>query len=60
MMTRKDYVQTAEILNDLYRFSDASDDQIENTVLAFADMFEADNPRFMRKVFFDACYKEGN
>jgi hypothetical protein len=58
MMTRKDYLATSAILNDLYRFSDASDDQIENCVIAFADMFSADNERFDRKRFFQACYKE--
>lgn len=58
MMTRKDYVATSAILNDLYRFSDASDDQIENCVIAFADMFSADNERFDRKRFFQAVYKE--
>jgi hypothetical protein len=58
MMTRKDYVATANILNDLYLYSDASDDQIENCVIAFADMFSADNERFNRQIFFNACYKE--
>ena len=59
MMTRKDYVSTAEILNDLYlNLPDEKLDFFEETVLSFALMFEQDNERFNRKIFFDACYRE--
>ena len=54
MMTRKDYVATAEILSsykdligDEFTFHDLVDD--------FAAMFESDNPKFKADVFFDAC-----
>jgi len=59
MMTRKDYVSTAEILNHLYlNLPDESLDHFEETVLSFVLMFEQDNERFSRKIFFDACYRE--
>ena len=53
MMTRKDYVSTAEILKtyaeamDLFFFEDLVND--------FADMFEEDNARFNRVRFVEAC-----
>ncbi len=57
MMTRKDYVATAEILSsfkdliaDEFTFHDLADE--------FASMFQADNPRFDSKKFFEACNKD--
>lgn len=54
MMTRKDYVNTAEILlsfkdliNDDFTFQDLVDE--------FADMFSADNERFNYEKFREAC-----
>lgn len=53
MMTRKDYVSTAEILKtyavamDLFFFEDLVND--------FADMFAEDNARFNRVRFVEAC-----
>ena len=53
MMTRKDYVSTAEILKtyaeamDLFFFQDLVND--------FADMFAEDNARFNRVRFVEAC-----
>lgn len=53
MMTRKDYVSTAEILKtyaeamDLFFFEDLVND--------FADMFAEDNARFNRVRFLEAC-----
>lgn len=52
MMTRKDYVQTSEILSDW-------SDVMEYTTLYalakdFADYFEKDNPRFDRNRFYSA------
>ena len=56
MMTRKDYVATAEILNG-YK------DQIDFLILAdlaedFADMFAEDNDRFNHQIFIDAVFEE--
>lgn len=61
MMTRKDYVSTAEILSN-YFYTSVFDEQGE---LLFADlvddfslMFESDNPRFDADKFASACYKK--
>jgi hypothetical protein len=56
MMTRKDYVATAKILNN-YK------DNIEYIVLSemadeFAEMFEDDNPNFDYQRFIDAIWQE--
>ena len=54
MMTRKDYVATAEILNS---FKDLIDEfTFEDLVLEFNDMFAADNPNFSTIKFQEACY----
>lgn len=58
MMTRKDYVATAEILNG-YK------DTIDFLVLAdlaedFAEMFAEDNERFNHQRFIDAVFMEDN
>jgi hypothetical protein len=57
MMTRKDYVATAEIL---YGFKDLIGDQLvfEDLVDEFSLMFESDNERFDHVKFFNACHKE--
>jgi hypothetical protein len=57
MMTRKDYVSTAEILSALAR-QQMSEADYEDLVLEFADMFSADNPRFSSTKFEEACHKE--
>lgn len=62
MMTRKDYVSTAEILADYRRTfygsgltaTVAFDEMVED----FAQMFADDNERFMRSKFIDACLGE--
>lgn len=56
MMTRKDYIATADILN-------AQKDNIDFIILsdiatAFADYFEEDNPRFDYQRFIDAVFAE--
>jgi hypothetical protein len=57
MMTRKDYVATAEILNKFYdHITVAQEEAFDNLVADFAVMFENDNPRFMGNKFVDACY----
>lgn len=60
MMTRKDYVETANILNEYV-------DEIDFSILAdiaenFAEMFANDNPRFSHQRFIDAVFadKEDN
>ena len=57
MMTRKDYVATAEILNG---FKDLIGDQFvfEDLVDEFSLMFESDNERFDHVKFFNACHRE--
>lgn len=56
MMTRKDYVETANILN-------AYKDSIDFLILAdlageFAEMFANDNDRFDHQRFIDAVFQE--
>jgi len=55
MMTRKDYVETAKILN---QFSDTIDSHVfQDLVFEFSEWFSADNPRFDETRFWDACTK---
>ena len=53
MMTRKDYVSTAKILQNYALLLGQGD--YEDLVDEFAEMFEADNPNFNTIKFFDAC-----
>ena len=53
MMTRKDYVATAEILSN-YAL-DLGQGAFEDLVNDFVEMFESDNPRFDSARFIDAC-----
>ena len=56
MMTRKDYVETAKILN---QFADRMDSHSFNDlVFEFSEWFSSDNPRFDENRFYDACVKE--
>ena len=50
-MTRKDYVVTAEILNE---YLDESNDVVQAIAKEFANYFEEDNVRFNRKRFMEA------
>jgi hypothetical protein len=54
MMTRKDYVAVAEILNS---FQDVIADPFtfEDLVNEFGDFFSADNPNFKFDKFREAC-----
>jgi hypothetical protein len=55
MMTRKDYVETAKILN---QFVDNIDSHVfQDLVFEFSEWFSADNPRFDEDKFWDACTK---
>ena len=56
MMTRKDYVEVAKILNKFVDDIDASD--FDELVFQFSEFFLADNPRFDESRFYDACVKE--
>lgn len=57
MMTRKDYVATAQILNE---FRDLILDEIvfADLVDEFSAMFEVDNERFSHDTFVNACYRQ--
>ena len=58
MMTRKDYVATAEILNIFYQeLPIGLEDKFDKMVNDFCDMFEKDNDRFLSDKFIDACWK---
>jgi hypothetical protein len=58
MMTRKDYVRTAEILNDHLVSLSPTDingsRNIYDTAKDFAEYFAEDNPRFDEKRFMQA------
>lgn len=51
MMTRKDYVEVANILND---FDKNDGMETIELIYRFAALFEKDNPRFDRQRFIDA------
>ena len=56
MMTRKDYVAVADILN---RYSLSIDETtFDSLVESFAVMFREDNDRFLTEKFVDACWGE--
>ena len=54
MMTRKDYVVTAEILHSYLDYFEAT--TFDNIVEDFAQMFREDNERFITEKFVDACW----
>jgi hypothetical protein len=55
MMTRKDYVATAEILNSYG--TEIRTDVLEDLVQDFIEMFSADNERFDSDRFWEECFK---
>jgi hypothetical protein len=56
MMTRKDYVATAKILNN---YADSIDFLILSEIAdEFAGMFEEDNPNFDYQRFIDAVFSD--
>ena len=57
MMTRKDYVKVATILNDIAK-TNMDMVPFEDLVTEFADMFSADNPNFSPVKFELACFGE--
>ena len=54
MMTRKDYIATAKILNDFVNDKIKNDDEL---IERFCEMFKADNPNFNREIFEKAVTK---
>lgn len=62
MMTRKDYVETANILansrDGLLSLGIDGEIIFENLVGDFIEMFQADNDRFIVSKFADACWGE--
>jgi hypothetical protein len=54
MMTRKDYVATAQILSS-YKDLIADEFTFHDLVDDFGSMFEADNPKFNFETFRKAC-----
>lgn len=65
MMSRKHYVAVAAAIHDAYALQDAygpgtneraaARDAVRDVALNLADLFAADNPRFSRARFFEAC-----
>jgi hypothetical protein len=56
MMTRKDYVETAKILNQFVTEIDSK--TFQDLVFEFSEWFSSDNPRFDEDKFWDACVKQ--
>ena len=59
-MTRKDYVEVADILNLLFSIDYVKEGKEDFVIGLFAEMFQRDNARFDRNRFVDACLKEAN
>lgn len=70
-MTRKDYVETAKVLQSAISIAKweleenskelyFSLEQIQFIAESFAKMFASDNPRFNEEKFFDAVWSELN
>lgn len=55
MMTRKDYVKTAEILKEYWDNNPVEISDYLDLVYNFADWFAEDNPNFQEKKFVQAC-----
>ena len=57
MMTRKDYIATANILKT---FADNENLDVDFLVEKFSQMFLADNERFNTRIFYSAVFGEDN
>ena len=55
MMTRKDYVATAESLKNFGDNIENNHSDFIELVYDFADWFASDNPNFQEKKFVQAC-----
>lgn len=58
MMTRKDYVATAEIINSYA--DEIKLNVLEDLVNDFIEMFAADNEKFDSDRFWEECFKNTN
>lgn len=59
MLTKRDYVAIASILNDARKEGDTSETtQLSYTRYLLAKYFKEENPRFDVSRFLDACLKE--
>ena len=58
MMTRKDYVATAEIINSYA--DEIKTEVLEDLVNDFIEMFAEDNERFDSDRFWEECFKNLN
>jgi len=58
MMTRKDYVATAEIINSYA--DEIKLNVLEDLVNDFIEMFATDNERFDSDRFWEECFKNTN
>jgi hypothetical protein len=56
MMTRKDYISTAEILNK--NADELGSNLLDKLTNDFIEMFASDNPRFDFDRFWEACFKD--
>ena len=56
MMTRKDYVKTAEILNNWWNNCPVELSDFQDLVYDFSDWFSDDNPNFNEEKFMEAVY----
>ena len=61
MMTRKDYIATAEILNNYVKKNNSVDKpsfvaEFDELVNEFISFFEKDNERFDSEKFWEACF----
>jgi hypothetical protein len=52
-MTRKDYVETANILNKFVNRIDSL--EFQDLIFEFSEWFASDNPRFNEDKFYTAC-----
>jgi len=59
MMTRKDYVAIAQIINNYFDKADHHDALVANVhdflIDPFIDLLANDNPNFDKEKFWDAC-----
>lgn len=63
-MSRKDYIETAEIINEFARNAGMpttlhQQEHFDNMVQHFANMFQKDNPNFDRRKFLAAINRFG-
>lgn len=59
MMTRKDYVKTAEIIRGYYESGSVTienEEAFDEMIDKFVKYFESDNPNFKGDRFWDAIY----